>query len=279
MTIVKSSLRTSPNTKVTATLTGPSRWTTDHAEQVSPVTTTTDNTGAWQLDLAPQTSFRDPGSTWLIWTAYGSHRVVVPATGPAWVDDIEVFEVPAGPVLQPAKGDPGPAGPPGTPGDPGVQGPPGLSVPVIVRSARIVNGTPSGDAPPNTSGQWLPFTGVGELGIPAVAGDHIELDLNFVTVNDAGSIWDIGVKVGSSVVWYASSDSSAPTGDGDPGMAPFPSVRPFGGGWCWLDVLPEHIGSGIVTFVLMSKSNGGGKIFYAETNHFRWRAINYGQPS
>lgn len=147
----------------------------------------------------------------------------------------------------------------------------------IVRSARIVGGNPAGNAPPDTSGQWLPFAGVGELGIPAVIGDHIELNTEFVTVNDAGSIWDIGVKVGASVVWFASSDSSAPTGDGDPGMAPFPATRPFGGGWCWLDVGAEHIGTGIVTFVLMSKSSGGGKIFYAESNHFRWRAINYGQ--
>lgn len=54
------------------------------------VTTTADIVGVWQMDLPPQSGFKDVASCWRIEHAYGVHLVVVPDAGPVYVDDIEV---------------------------------------------------------------------------------------------------------------------------------------------------------------------------------------------
>lgn len=385
MTIVKSTLLTPPATVVTARLQASSAWTKNHQEQVSPITTTSDDTGAWQLDLPPQSTYKDVLSCWRIEHKYATHLVVVPDAGPVFVDDIEV----AGPALDPAVdlptfyvarselAAPGgvatlgpdgillaaqrPAGGGGSAPDatttskgvvqlagdlagtavaPTVPGlaakyvKPGGGIPSSDLSAAVqaslskadasatdadldalaavtasslaakadaaattsalagkaakprvvatyvTTGNPAGDVPPGTGGGWAKYAGVGELVVPASVGDFLEVDLAFVTVADSGSIWDVGVLVGTSIVWTSSSGTATPSGDGDPGLAPFAApVRPFMSAAGWLVVESGHLDGGNVRFVLLSNSSGGGKIFHATSNPFRWKAENRGPVS
>lgn len=177
----------------------------------------------------------------------------------------------------------GPQGATGATGSTGAQGPPGadgadgtdgLSIPVVVRSAYVTSGDPSGNVPPDTANVWAPYTGVGTMTIPAAIGDHVELDLTMVIIPNDGSVWDIAVLQSGVPTWYSSSNTATPSGDGDPGLAPFGGARPLGL-TVWVDVAAEHLTSGNVTFALMSKSNNTGKIFHSTTNPFRWKAVNY----
>lgn len=353
---VRSTLETAAGALVTARLVGPSTWTTHHSEVVSPVTTTSASDGSWALELAPQSSLRDPGSYWLIEHAYRRHAVIVPDAGPVYVDDIEVstpgYPLPGAPSVYLTRDELGqpdgpaslgsdgkvptaqlPASSGGEPADattltngvvrlagdlagtaaaPTVPGLAALTSTVtalasstttalaakadaaatntalagkgsklVVRAAYVTSGSPGGDAPPNTSGSWAKLAGVGELVIPAAAGDYVEVDLAFVLGNAAASsVWDIGLLSGSSIVWTSSSGTATPSGDGDPGTAPFAApVRPFMSAGGWLVVGAPHLDGGNLRFVLLSKSDGGGSIFYSTSNPFRWRAQNHGPVS
>lgn len=90
MTVVRSTLNLAPGATVSAVLSGPSGFKLDHSEQVTGYKVVAGTDGSWSLDLPAQSTFRYPGSVWVIRHNWATHYVVVPDSGPVYVDDIEV---------------------------------------------------------------------------------------------------------------------------------------------------------------------------------------------
>lgn len=142
--------------------------------------------------------------------------------------------------------------------------------------ARVTSGATLGDTLPATGAAWTQYAPVGELAIDAAAGDYLELMGSWLANPGDQSFYDIGIKVGGSIVYYASTGSATPSVEGDPSLYPADTFTPVGY-YAPLDVAAEHIDSdGKVHFVLMIKTtNAAGKLYYSATYPFRWRVINY----
>lgn len=133
----------------------------------------------------------------------------------------------------------------------------------------------SGDTTfPNTAGVWQAVSGF-ELAIAAAAGDYVELSVSALRTATANAYTDVAVIVGSSLAWYASSNTGTPAIEGEPGWYNDPAfiTRP---GPVFLTVGAGHLDSGQVRFVVAAKAGGTGTL-YSSTNYpFRWCAKNYG---
>jgi hypothetical protein len=148
----------------------------------------------------------------------------------------------------------------------------------VVRRAYVTTGTAGGDAPPNTAGAWQAYSPTGTLVVPAAVGDYIEVQIAMLTTPSATTFWDVVVMNAAVLQRYLSTGTSTPGTEGDPALAPFSTVRPFGYVG-WVDVAAGDINAGNVTFRLAVKSDATGKIYLNTADPFRWRAINYGAVS
>ena len=147
----------------------------------------------------------------------------------------------------------------------------------IIRSAYITSGDVTSTS---GGGTWGSMTGF-ELQLPASAGDWVEISVTCLTKRVSSTRYDVGIKVGSSIVRYLSSGSSTPSVDGDPGWYPAPDNAYVGTrGTKGFIVSSGDIDSGNVRFVMATASTGTTSILYASTNYpFFWRAVNLRVPA
>lgn len=140
----------------------------------------------------------------------------------------------------------------------------------------VTSGTLGGDTPPNTSGAWQQLSAVGEIAIPAAVGDFIMVQAAFLTLPDANTTYDLAIKTGGILMYFASSGSGTPGIAGDPGMYPETAFRPNNGGWLAATVTSGMIDvDNQVHVVLAVNSAGGGKTYYSTNYPFRWFATSH----
>lgn len=147
---------------------------------------------------------------------------------------------------------------------------------LVRRRVRVAQRVVSGDvALPNTAGVWQPLAGF-SLPIPAVAGDDVELDFSAMRTQTSGAWVDIGIVVGGSIVWFATTDSATPPFEGDTGWYPVAGFALHSGD-ASLIVGASHLSGGNVTFVVAVRAAGAGSLFASANYPFRWKAVNHGQ--
>lgn len=139
----------------------------------------------------------------------------------------------------------------------------------------VTSGSAAGNTNPNTSGAWVQLTGVGEVAVPAAVGDLVECSASFLTQGASANFHEIAVKVGLSLVWFASTGTATPAVEGDPVL--YPSLQPHGAAAAALVAAAPQIDTdGKVHFVLAFNGSASGKTYYSTSYPFRWHAINYG---
>jgi hypothetical protein len=134
----------------------------------------------------------------------------------------------------------------------------------------------SGDITATADASWTPVSGL-TLALPAVAGDSVTLSLScLLDVGSAASeFYDLGVLVGGSIVRAASTGTSTPAAEGDPSLYPSTNVRFRGTTAVWdFDVASGDLSGGNVTFALLHKGAGTGKVFASAAYPLRWSARN-----
>lgn len=148
-----------------------------------------------------------------------------------------------------------------------------------VTVARVTSGLSGGDAPPDTSGAWVQHTAVGEISRAAAVGDFLTLDLALLVRGFDTTLYDVAIKVGSSLVWFVSSGTGTPSIEGDPAL--YPQHLVFQGlvTHVPLVVTSDHLDTGSVRFMLAVKSAGSGLTFYGTTYPLRWTLVNHGPPA
>jgi hypothetical protein len=155
----------------------------------------------------------------------------------------------------------------------------GATAPLVTGPVYVTSGTTGGDVNPTTSGAWQAHAGVGEIAVPAAAGEHVECVARYLSSDVAGTTYDLAVAVAGTLVWFGSSGDATPASEGDPAMYPVGGNFTGKTGHAALTVAPGHIdGDGAVHFVLAYKSNGTGKTYYSTAYPFRWRAVNHRTP-
>jgi hypothetical protein len=151
----------------------------------------------------------------------------------------------------------------------------GTSTPVGFASGYVT----SGDITPGVTASFTPVSGL-QFSIPAVAGDRVEFTISGLVSQTSSDFFDMAVLVSGSPVRYSSTGTSSltTTGEGDPSIYPMTGVTiksftaSFG-----LQVTSGDLSSGNVTFALLFKGSGTGKV-YASTNYpFRWSIKNFKQ--
>jgi hypothetical protein len=143
--------------------------------------------------------------------------------------------------------------------------------PVIVTS-----GTPTGDAPASTGGAWQQLTGVGEIAIPAALGDFVMVQIAFLSQPDPNTLYDLAVKKGGLLTYFASTASGTPSVGGDSGLYPDASFRGNNGGWLAATVTSDLLeADNQVHVVLAVNSAGGGKTYYSSAYPLRWFATSH----
>lgn len=138
----------------------------------------------------------------------------------------------------------------------------------------VTGGTAGGNTPADTAGVWVEYTGTGSLVIPAVVGNYLEVKVAFLVNPSTSTFWDVAVK-NTTLVWFGANGTGTGATEGDPAL--YPALYPYGH-FAGLTVAGGHVSGGNVTFVMASKSNGTGKIYYEPNYPFRWSVINFGTP-
>jgi len=140
----------------------------------------------------------------------------------------------------------------------------------------VTSGTPTGDAPANTSGAWQQLAAIGEIAIPAAIGDFVMVQAAFLSQPDPNTLYDLAVKKGGVLVYFASTASATPSVGGDPGLYPDASFRGNNGGWLAANVTSDLLDvDNQVHVVLAVNSSGGGKTYYSSAYPFRWFATSH----
>lgn len=133
---------------------------------------------------------------------------------------------------------------------------------------------------PNVGATWTPVSTLNAFSIAAAVGDYVEFLPSFMWLANAGDLLDMAVLVGGSIERFASTGTSSntTTNEGDPEFYPL-SPQFLGNGAVFdLIVASGDLSGGTVTFAMVSRGPGGGKIFASTNYPFRWRAKNYGAP-
>jgi hypothetical protein len=134
----------------------------------------------------------------------------------------------------------------------------------------------SGDVTVSADAAWTPVAGL-SLAVPAVVGDNVTIDVACLISHTDSSFYELAVLVGGSPVRYASTGTSSPAGagEGDPSMYPLAgsTLHPLS---TFMDLQVEggDLSGGTVTFALMHKGSGGGKVYASTQFPFRWTARN-----
>jgi hypothetical protein len=155
----------------------------------------------------------------------------------------------------------------------GAPGGGGGTGPVITR-ARIL----TGDVVVAADAAWTPVPGI-SLAVPAVAGDNLLLTVACLISHTDSSFYELAVLVGGVPVRYASTGTGSPAGgeEGDPSMYPLAGgpLHPLNT-FMDFEVEAGDLSGGNVTFALVHKGSGGGKVYASAAFPFRWSARNDG---
>lgn len=151
-------------------------------------------------------------------------------------------------------------------------GPGGTSVAVVAGYVSTGNVVPQ-----NTGGNVQLLTGGPTFAIAAEAGDRIRCDVVYLTERNINTFWDLAVIVGGVAVRYATSGTSSPPIEGDPGMYPDqPSYQGRPGPFSFTAQAGDLSG-GNVTIGFVVKSTGGGQLFASTAFPLRYTLTNYGE--
>lgn len=140
-----------------------------------------------------------------------------------------------------------------------------------VASGRVT----SGDVTPLPAGASFAAIPGFELPIAASIGDLVGVYPSFLS-NAPTHFLDVGIKVGGSLVRFASSGTNTPSVEGDPGLYHDTTFLVAGGGAFLFEVESGDLSGGLVTFVMCTKGPGAGTLYASNNYPFRWHAVNYG---
>lgn len=143
---------------------------------------------------------------------------------------------------------------------------------LVIRKSRLATGD---IAVPNSGGAFALFANT-TIAIPAVVGDYVELEFDFMHNLTGNNFLDWVVVVAGASVRAASSDVAAPGTEGLPSLYPgAASFSTLGGPFGFVAVSGD-ISGGNVTFQLIGKTTGVGTIFRSATYPMTLLAKNYG---
>lgn len=131
--------------------------------------------------------------------------------------------------------------------------------------------------PQNTGGSVAVLTGGPTFAIAAAAGDRIRADVVYLTERNGNTFYDLCVIVGGSAVRYASTGSSTPPVEGDPGMYPDQPAYQGRPGPMFFTAEAGDIAGGNVTIGFAVKSGGSGVLFANSSFPMRYTLTNYGE--
>lgn len=136
----------------------------------------------------------------------------------------------------------------------------------------------SGSVTPQTTASFAAVTGGPTASIAAAVGDKVEFSWSGLLDNASGLFYDICVIVGGAAVRYASSGTSTPAVEGDPGMyQDTVDFRPQNTLGMALTVASGDLSGGTITFGLaVLNPSGGGQIYASTAFPWRWMIRNYG---
>lgn len=142
-----------------------------------------------------------------------------------------------------------------------------------VRKAYITTGNVT---PPNTAGAWAALAGF-ELQIPAVVGDYVEIQAEFLCELKASTFYDYAVIVGATIVRYGATGTGTPGIEGFPGFYPDTAAfRGTPGPVGFTVTAPDLDGANVRWIIASASTSGTGTLFAGANFPFFWRAINYG---
>lgn len=145
----------------------------------------------------------------------------------------------------------------------------GASAPVI-RDAYVT----SGDILlANSLGAWAAVPGM-TLAVPATTGQRVQISIASMW-DPAGSttqFLDVAITAAGVPTRYASNGTITPAIEGWPAMYTTPSSYIRTGATCSFVVGAGDISGGNVTFTLMTKGGGTGKVFASVTYPWYWLA-------
>lgn len=141
----------------------------------------------------------------------------------------------------------------------------------------------SGDFVSIEENSWTPITGL-LVTVPAAVGDNLDLSVNCLIDRGTGAdnYYDTVVLANSAVVRYGSTGTASPSAanEGDPSIYPqvpgqrFSAIANLN---LSVEVTSNMLVGGNITFSLVHRGVGGGKIFASANYPFRWHVINFGQ--
>lgn len=149
----------------------------------------------------------------------------------------------------------------------------GTSVAVV--SGRVSSGNVSTF---NTGGVTAVLTGGPTFSIAAAVGDRVRLDWAALIQKASSTYWDVAVLVGGAAVRYATTGTSTPPVEGDPGMYPDTSTYQGRPGPFNFTVEAGDLSGGNVTFGFVIKSDNTAGLLFANTAFpLRYTITNYGE--
>ncbi len=152
----------------------------------------------------------------------------------------------------------------------------GGAAPVAVVAGRVSTGNV---VPQNTGGNVHVLTGGPTFAIAAAVGDRIRADVVYLTERNINTFYDLAVIVGGVAVRYATTGTSTPPVEGDPGMYPDqPSYQGRPGPFVFT-VESGDLSGGNVTIGFVVKSAGGGQLFASTAFPLRYTLFNYGEAA
>lgn len=138
----------------------------------------------------------------------------------------------------------------------------------------------SGDLVASADAAWTLISGGPTLTLAAVAGDKIEAWAAYL-IDRNGSrsdFWELCVVVSGSIVRFASTGTSTPSGggEGDPAQYTDSSGDRYTGVTVPIGftAVSGDISGGVVTLALAHKGGGAGKIYASSSYPFRWQMRN-----
>jgi hypothetical protein len=152
----------------------------------------------------------------------------------------------------------------------------GGGTPIEIVVGRITSGNVT---PQDTGGGVALLTGGPTFSIAAAAGDRLKAEVAYLTARNDSTYYDLVVIVGGAAVRYATTGTSTPSVEGDPGM--YPQVPTYQGrpGPFSFTVEAGDISGGNVTFGFTVKSGGVGTLFAVAAFPLRYTLTNYGAAS
>lgn len=147
---------------------------------------------------------------------------------------------------------------------------------IVAATSRRTSGSLTGTS---SAGAWeiLPnFT----VAVAAVAGDQVECKINALLDHNSSrsDFYDIAIVAGGSIVRAASTGTATPATQGDPGAYPDVQFMTYAGSFL-VTAASGDLAGGNITFALIHKGPGNGKVF-ADTDYpLRGRVINFGSAS